>query len=61
MLTKTDTQAMVHMCLNCPWPDCIDCLAGRNAYAYAIRLELKTKGAIEWATLPPLKRSEKNA
>ena len=34
---KEDTQAMIEMCLDCPWDECIDCLGAKNAYGYAIR------------------------
>ena len=37
----TDTPAMIAMCLDCPWPDCVDCLDSSNAYGYAIRLWFK--------------------
>lgn len=35
---QVDSQAMIEMCLDCPWDECIDCLGAKNAYGYAIRL-----------------------
>ena len=35
---QVDSQAMIEMCLNCPWDECIDCLGAKNRYGYAIRL-----------------------
>ena len=34
---QVDSQAMIDMCLDCPWDECIDCLGAKNAYGYAIR------------------------
>lgn len=38
-----DSDAMIEMCLECPFPECINCLGSSTAYGWAVRFYFKYK------------------
>lgn len=44
--SPSDTPQMIENCLECPWPECWDCLGKKNDYALAMRVALG--GKVNW-------------
>ena len=38
MLGKEDTQEQIKACLECKFPECINCLGENTAYGFAVRM-----------------------
>lgn len=54
-----DSPEMIEMCLECPFPECINCLGSQSAYGWAIRFWFSHQKKFEEEELQKLREKVK--